>query len=50
MGNAHVAGQIAHVAGMEHIANQSTVFAHMEAVALAGDYASRILPSVLQYR
>ena len=50
MGDAHVAEQIAHVAGAEHVAHQAVALVHVEGAALAGDDAGRILAAVLQHQ
>ena len=49
MGNAGAAGQIAHIAGAEHIAHHAFAFVHMKHIALNGDNARRILAAVLQH-
>ena len=49
MRNAGAAGQIAHIAGAEHIAHHAFAFVHMKHIALNGDDARRILTAVLQH-
>jgi hypothetical protein len=48
MGDAHVAGQRAHVARAKHVAHHAGALLHVESLVLAGDDARRVLAAVLQ--
>ena len=49
VGDAGVAGQIAHIACAEHFAHHAFAFVHMEGAAFRRYNARRILPPVLQH-
>ena len=49
MADPDIAGQVAHVAGADHIADQAVVLAQEQAAEVAGDDARRILAAMLQY-
>jgi len=48
MGNAEVAGEVAHVARAEHVAHHAAALVHVQGGLLAGDDARRVLAAVLQ--
>jgi hypothetical protein len=49
VGDAPVADQIAHIAGAENVAHQPRALVHMEAPALCGGDARRILAAMLEH-
>ncbi len=49
MRHAHIAQQIAHVAGAEHVARQPLLLVHVEAAFFCRHDAGRILTAMLQH-
>ena len=50
MGDAHVAGEAAHIAGTENVAHQTFVLVHVECASVGSDDTGSILPAMLQHR
>ena len=49
VGDAGVAGEIAHVAGAEYVAHHADVFVHVERIVFDGNDAGGVLAAVLQH-
>ena len=48
MTDTHIADQATHVTGLKHVFNQAVIFMHEKSIAVGGNDACGILPSVLQ--